>query len=371
MVSFKKLAQGYRSLALYFLNTVFLSAVVGGFYLLYMHIRSQARHDDPIKRYGVESLMAGYPGQTAEEVAALMRETYDRPLIFSPYTHFRELPSKGRFVNIAEEGYRLIQDQGPWPIQKQHFNVFVFGGSTTFGAGVADTETIPSALQRELRKQSSRGVCVYNFGRGFHYSSQERAVFSTLLAAGHIPDAVVFIDGLNEFYHPNDEPQFSGQFMGLINQSLRERKGDPVDMADAVTKRIKSKAGSKEEKAARIVQLYLRNKTTIAGMAAAHGVRALFVWQPVPVYKFNLSLHPFAKASTFIEHRFPAYGYDYFAELRKTNSSAGEVVWLADMQEKAQEQLYVDAVHYTAKMCGQIAAEIAQAMLERSAVPEH
>jgi hypothetical protein len=369
VTSLQKFALVYRNVAIHFFSTVLLCGAAAGLYFLYAHFRSPALRDDPIKRYGIDEILPGYPGRTREEVADIMKETYDRPLIFAPYTHFRELPSKGRFVNIAEEGYRVIQDQGPWPIKKQNFNVFVFGGSTTFGAGVSDAETIPSALQKELRTMSTERVCVYNFGRGFHYSSQERILFSNLLAAGHVPDVVVFIDGLNEFYHPHDEPQFSSQFMALINQSLHQRKGDHVDVSDLVRKRSNIQIGTKEDKAARIIQLYLRNKNIITGMAAAHGVKPVFVWQPVPVYKFDLTYHPFAKTSNFAEHRFPEFGYRHMAELRRTNASAAEVVWLADMQEGLREQSYVDAVHYTAKMSGKIAAEIARAMGERSIVP--
>jgi hypothetical protein len=369
VTALQKAGQIYRQIAIHFLNTVLLGALVVGGWYLYGRLRSTKPADDPIQRYGIDQLMPGYPGRTPEEIVVLMRETYDRPLIYEPFTHFRELPSTGRFVNITETGYRLIENQGPWPVDKNNFNVFVFGGSTTFGAGVADTETIPSALQRELRAVSSRRVCVYNFGRGFHYSSQERILFSNLLAAGHVPDAVVFVDGLNDFYRNQDAPQFSGQFGVLINQSLIERKGEHVDVSDIARKGVNSERGTKEERAARIVHRYLRNKTIITGMAQAHGIKPVFVWQPVPVYKFDLRFHPFAKSPGFIEHQFPALGYQYLAELRRTNTTAAEVVWLADMQETAREQLYVDAVHYTAKMCARIAAEIARGMRERTVLP--
>jgi hypothetical protein len=210
---------------------------------------------------------------------------------------------------------------------------------------------------------------VYNFGRGFHYSSQERILFSNLLAAGHVPDVVVFIDGLNDHYRSYDAPQFSGQFMGLINQTLHERKGVHADVSEIARKPANPERGTKEEKAARIVHRYLRNKTIITGMARAHDIRPVFVWQPVPVYKFDLSFHPFAKSPNFIEHQFPTLGYQYLAALRRTNAAAAEVVWLADMQETSREQLYVDAVHYTAKMCGRIAVEIARAMREQAVLP--
>jgi len=254
----------------------------------------------------------------------------------------------------------VVQDQAPWPLDKSRWNVFVFGGSTTWGAGVADAETIPSALQKELRKLISTNVCVYNFGRGFYYSSQERILFSNLLAAGHVPDTVVFIDGLNDFYRAQDAPQFSSQFMALNNQSLYERKDLHAVKVNDLARKNPTLVGTAEERSAAMVQRYLRNKQIIQGMAAAHRIKAFFVWQPIPSYHFDLAFHPFAKSPNFREHLFPAKGYENMAAVRVTNAHAADVLWLADMQKEAREQLYVDAVHYTAKMCGQIAEEVAR-----------
>ena len=306
MTSFQKFAQGYRNFALWFLNSVLMCSIAAGVYFLVKRARESKQADDPIKRYGVAQLLPGYPGRSAAEIAVLMKETYDRPLIYEPFTHFRELPSTGQFVNVTQAGYRLIEDQGPWPLDPQNFNVFVFGGSTTFGAGVADRETIPSALQKQLRAICSKPVCVYNFGRGFYYSSQERILFSNFLAAGIVPDIAVFIDGLNDFYRQSDAPQFSGQFMGLINQSLHERKGIHAPaISELVPKHSTSEKGTTDERARRICERYLRNKAIIGGMAKAYSIKSVFVWQPVPTYKFDLKLHPFSQSSTFGEHFFP------------------------------------------------------------------
>jgi hypothetical protein len=215
-------------------------------------------------------------------------------------------------------------------------------------------------------------VCVYNFGRGFYYSSQERVFFSNLLAAGIVPDVAVFIDGLNEFYRPNDAPQFSREYMAMINQSLHERKG----LETAPTLELRSfhpgiEQGTPEEKARKICERYLRNKGIIGGMGKARGSKTVFVWQPIPTYKFDLKLHPFSTSTSFGEHMFAGIGHQQMAQIRRTNAEAAELVWLADMQEHAREPLYVDAVHYTAKQCGRIAAEIAQLMREKSVIPQH
>ena len=77
--------------------------------------------------------------------------------------------------------------------------VWFFGGSTTYGVGVPWWDTIPSKFVEEA-KQS--GVCVNakNYGVPYHFSRQEAVYFATRLMNEPAPDAVVFLDGLNEFF---------------------------------------------------------------------------------------------------------------------------------------------------------------------------
>lgn len=371
MTPFQRIGRLYRSLALFFLNTVLIGAVVIGVYFLVTHVKATKEPEDPIVKYGITELLGGYPGHSTNEIATLIKEAWAKPFIYEAYTQFRESPSKGRFINVSEAGFRMVENQGPWPPNGQSVNIFVFGGSTTFGYGVTDRETIPSALQRKLRQLSPKHICVYNFGRGFYYSTQERILFSNLLAAGIIPDLAVFIDGLNDFYRIQDEPQFSGSFTLLINQAFCERRGIEVTKAaDVIHKTLNRPSGKNEETARNVCERYWRNKTVIEAMAKVGGTGTVFVWQPIPTYKFDLKFHPFSKAGTFREHFFPAVGYHYMAQFRQTNGPTSDFLWLADMQENAREQLYVDAVHYTAKMCDQIAGEIARFISERPLISQ-
>ena len=71
--------------------------------------------------------------------------------------------------------FAIGRNQGPWPPDDHDYNMFVFGGSTTFGYGVPDEQTIASHLQEVLSHQTAREVRVYNFGRGMYRSSQEES----------------------------------------------------------------------------------------------------------------------------------------------------------------------------------------------------
>jgi hypothetical protein len=365
MIRFQKISRVYREIALHSFNTLILLGLAAIVFLAWKANNTE-KPDNPVAKYGMAKLQRVYPERTPDQIALLLDENWGRPLQYEPYTHFTEAPHKGKYVNVSEAGFRLIENQGPWPPERQNLNVFVFGGSTTFGYGVADAETIPSLLQRKLQASSGKRVCVYNFGRGHYYSTQERILFSNLLIAGFVPDVAIFIDGLNEFYYRKDAPEYSSHFMRVINENFHLRKKPSEELTvEQLIQRAPS--GNKNEKsedaiAAMICERYLRNKQLIEAMAQARGVEALFVWQPVPTYGYDLRHHQFAQAEDFGRHRYSATGYKHMAALRETNRLSTNELWLADMQREIVETLYVDAVHYSPNMCERVATAIGQFM---------
>jgi hypothetical protein len=99
---------------------------------------------DTIK-YGEELLDSLYPGMGRDEISRLLYETWSRPYIFENFTLFKEQPYKGHYVNVDENGFRISKRQGIWPPAKEkNFSFFVFGGSSAFGYGVSDSETVAS-----------------------------------------------------------------------------------------------------------------------------------------------------------------------------------------------------------------------------------
>ena len=110
---------------------------------------------------------------------------------YEEITGFKERPRESKYVNVNSYGVRANS-----PEDAKNFSpngkIWVFGGSTTWGYGVADHQTIPSYLERYLKKGT------VNFGRGYYYSLQENLLLATLLRSGYKPDQVVFIDGINE-----------------------------------------------------------------------------------------------------------------------------------------------------------------------------
>jgi hypothetical protein len=328
---------------------------------------------DPITlTYGQVPLDRIYPGRTRADVRELLRETWTRRPAFEPFLVSKERKFRGRFVNVSPEGYRLVQDQGPWPPDPARLNVFVFGGSTAFGYGVADDETIASALQAQLAGPAApRAVACYNFGRGGYYSTQERILFEQFLAAGLVPDLAVFVDGLNEFAF--DTPWLTLSLHNVLATPVRSAARTIVDqlpvsrlLAERKAARALPAAGGVEgyndrPRLAENVARYLGNRRLVATLARAQQVPVLFVWQPIPLYDYDLDAHPFGRFD-FDHNNYARFGYPMMAEQRPPDA---DFFWAADLQKDLHEPLYVDQVHYTAAMNRRVAEAIGRALNER------
>ncbi len=112
------------------------------------------------------SLAPVYPGMDKTQVSELIKETRKLSHEYDSYTQFKERFANGKYVNVDPNGFRNRLRRLPWPPDPKALNIFVFGGSTTFGYRVADYDTIPSHLQELIRKEMDLPAAIYNFGRG-------------------------------------------------------------------------------------------------------------------------------------------------------------------------------------------------------------
>src|SRR5262245_39945475 len=181
----------------------------------------RARADAALSRYGIDFYRRLYPGRSDPEIKRLLYEHSVLRTVYEPFVEFRMPAISYDTLNNHAVGFRILgKDQGPWPPVPDSFNVFVFGGSTTWGGGNLDDETIPAYLQEALRGLAgSAKIALYNFGAGAHFSTQEVTFLQNLLRAGHRPDLVVFIDGLNDFHF------WSGE--SAVEPNLREAVARP------------------------------------------------------------------------------------------------------------------------------------------------
>lgn len=364
-----------------------------------------------VKKYGIETLRNVYTGKSDEEIKEILDNAAELPVVWRPWVLFQSAPKVKPYYAVHAEGFRFIgPDQGPWPIDKKNFNIFFFGGSTTYGAGVPDVETIPAQFQKLMQsKAGDRKIKVYNFGTGAYISTQEMLRFQDLIWSEHIPDAVVFIDGLNDFQlwdgtpahadrykHIFDNNEYSGQqnFDYFASWALRtlpmrrwlerqlKRWRSSVFPSFLISRSQATEPGrnpSMETLAAchaeqaeldrkhadyrdrgkiqTVITRYTNNIKMIDAIAGAYKIDAYFVWQPIPTYKYDRCYSPFH--GDLYDHYRSRFGYPVMAEYVAEHPMPRGFIWCADIQDGIKANLYVDHVHYTSQMNGMLASCIA------------
>lgn len=354
---------------------------------------SEAQAQKWIDHYGLDIVRRVYPGKSDVEIRRIV---FNKFQVGNRYEPFVEFVSDPIFMydpifkihmGVHEAGFRFGgKDQGPWPIDKANINVFVFGGSTAFGAGAADDETIAAYLQILLRERLGARVYVYNFGVGAYYSSQELINFWRLARQGIHPDLVVFVDGLNDYFQKTDDTAHSGYYREFerarvdLTKQLQLDRGPlwhlkqvfQLSPAARLAARLKEHElpvatpgkESLRSDARTVVRDFddqdrahvqyatdrlINNFRLAAGMAAGIGAESAFIVQPTPMHAYDLDRHPFPVPEV---HQYTRIGYPVLKERLATGKIKENVVWCADVTLKALPDvpLYVDPVHYTAAM---------------------
>jgi hypothetical protein len=383
--SLEKIRNAYVSLALLCFNTALFLAILYGLLFCFYSVYEAHERNQMLERSRAD-LQAVYPGHTWEQILQIRRESSAQGYRFEPFTLFRDRPRRGQYVNVDENGFRPSAGQGPWPPQAANYNVFLFGGSVVFGWNLPDQETIASYLQVELGTVENKPVRVYNFGRSYYISTQERILFEQLLVAGIRPDAALFVDGMNDVNFLDGSPSFSPRFASLVEERTASVVlGLPMfgtarslrNTLRAVGRWFSARGESGPDPAAefltaqksaeidRMIARYLANKSLVEAFTAANGIQAIFAWQPSFGYKYNLKYHPFAKdvsSLLAIHHQ----AYLRMDEKHQQSNWAADFIWCADIQEGLNEPLYVDGTHYSARMSRLVAQCIAQNVRQRN-----
>ena len=112
---------------------------------------------------------------------------------WEPYVYFRQMPFHGKTIKIGDEGLRATwqpsaaaNDRG----QRELVKILMLGGSTLWGFGARDDETIPSLLARSLDERGWRTE-IKNLSEIGYVSTQELIALVRELQAGYRPDVVI------------------------------------------------------------------------------------------------------------------------------------------------------------------------------------
>ena len=368
-----RLASAYSAVATALLGSLIVFVLLNAGLYLFPAFRAETAVETPMAFFGVDRLLPAYPGWSKTDLVQLHDESrvnFD----YQPIVQFRVRPMSGTFVNASPHGFRVNAVQAPWPPDRGAVNVFVFGGSTTFGWLLADRDTIVSQLQDQVAAAScGRAIAVYNFGQPSYISTQEALFFQSLAMAGTVPDVAVFVDGFNDFFF-RGEMSFTAVLRGMMDDTDLHHQLGPITWLPVYQFARRARArlfyrppvmepSAEQQLHERVIAQWLRNKRLIEETGRQHGTKTAFVWQPIPVFKYDLSQHFLYRDPPLSPGQSPpnadvGRGYGRMEAHRQELEAQGNFLWLADMQAEARENLYVDRLHYNAKASGDIAGRI-------------
>jgi hypothetical protein len=203
----------YRDLSLFGFNLILLVGILLGGIALNDRINSINFIDGKVlSAYQVLKenpgfMKAIYPGLTLEEI----KEIITTPAVTShPTLEFMETPFRSKFYNVGFENMRYSFAVNETNAKSSmNGSTWVFGGSTVFGSGIADDDTIPAYLN----KLTEKNEVFINFGVQANFLNNEIEKLLLLLKKGWRPKRVIFIDGLNDMvaltksrFHPTETP---------------------------------------------------------------------------------------------------------------------------------------------------------------------
>lgn len=176
-----------------------------------------------------------YPGRTDEEILELIQPPGS---LHHPTLEYVAPVVASKHYNIGFEGVRLDASLKPEEVPEllRGGAVWLFGGSTMFGANISDNETVSAhlnVLAAPLRH--------LNFGVPSYHQNLEIDKLLLLLRKGYRPQKVVFLDGWNDLtalrsgdFHPVEMPAKSIHAYGSLCSIDKLRDGN----AAAVLRRL-------------------------------------------------------------------------------------------------------------------------------------
>ncbi|MCU0755209.1 MAG: GDSL-type esterase/lipase family protein [Xanthomonadales bacterium] len=210
---------------------------------------------------------------------------------WQPWVYWRRLPHRGEWINVDEHGFRVTPRAGAGDTPRT-LRVWMFGGSLVWGTGVRDADTIPALLAQALAaRHPDHAIEVANFGESGYVSQQSLGAFQNALrCAGPLPDAVVFIDGVNDVYaaFQSGRAGLSQNEVNRVREFNSSRQlpkqlaawGARLEGWQRLLAPAPPPAPDSTALAAEVVRVYRDSVAQARALAADRGIGALHVWQP-------------------------------------------------------------------------------------------
>jgi len=310
---------------------------------------------------------------------------------WQPYVYFRPKPFQGQTITIGPDGLRATwQPPAPGTDQpvSEHVKLLMLGGSSLWGFGARDDQTIPSLVARLLHEKGRR-VEVRNLSEIGYVSTQELIALCQELQAGYRPDVVVFFDGVNDTTSAllereagvstnevNRRNEFNllqsaPRLTAALGARLLKDSGS-YRFAQAVRLRLSrgaaaSNAVPSEEAiralAAQVAAHYAANVKIVETLARGYGFRPLFFWQPVVFTKPKPTLFEREEVAKYAwaESTFRAvYGKIHDSAELQADPAFHDI---SDIFVDEENLIFIDYCHTTESANARIAARMADRVI--------
>jgi lysophospholipase L1-like esterase len=236
---------------------------------------------------------------------------------WQPYVYFRPKPFQGKTITIGADGLRATWQPAVASgtgAGRKAVKLLVLGGSSLWGFGARDDQTIPSLLARKLHERGLN-VEIRNLAELGYVSTQELIGLTRELQEGYRPDVVIFYDGVND----TTSALLSGE-AGLTTNEINRRREfnllqSPRRLAAILAEKLVIDSGfyrlarafrsrldnrmpapalSLPDKTANrlasdVADRYAANVKIVETLARGYGFRPLFFWQPTIFNKTALT----------------------------------------------------------------------------------
>jgi lysophospholipase L1-like esterase len=305
---FSVLRTGWSILGITLLLIIFLEAGLRTTFLIRDRLTAQPVPDRRV-------LTEGYGGETWP--IQHYRELEQIEERWQPYVFFRPKPMQGQTIKINSDGLRATwQSPAPAGNQPTHppLKLLMLGGSSLWGFGARDDQTIPSLVARMIHERG-RPVEVRNLSEIGYVNTQELIALTQELQAGYRPDIVVFYDGVNDTTSAllaqtagvttneiNRRQEFNllqsaSRLAGALGVKLLKDSAS-IRLVQALRLRLTGTATASNDVppdeatralAADAATRYAANVKIVQALAQGYGFRPLFFWQPVVFTKPKLT----------------------------------------------------------------------------------
>jgi lysophospholipase L1-like esterase len=311
---------------------------------------------------------------------------------WQPYVYFRQRPFRGETITIGTDGLRSTWQSSMQPEYRdprRSVKILTLGGSSLWGFGARDDQTIPSLLAHSLHEKGWR-VELKNLAEIGYVSTQEVIALARQLQAGYRPDVVIFYDGVNdttsallqgepgvttneinrvhEFNILQSPARLAAAFaVKLIKDSGSYRFAQTVRRrldGEATQAQIEPAAAKVPDVPEGILQTYEANVTLVKALAKSFGFRPLFFWQPTVFTKAKLVAVEREEALRFAWAE--AYMTNVYGLMKSSPQLKSEAAFhdLSRIFDDTQGLAFIDYCHTTETANAQIASAMSEKVLE-------